>query len=156
MGLEQLPCLLTADVPESYRDEMGHMNVMWYTHLFDRSVVDFFAQWGCDEAYMNAHRAGTFALTQHFRYLAEVHIGSRVMLRCQAVARSERRVHFMQYMSHADGRIAATAEVLATHVDMTSRRSSPWPANLAAAYDRLIAEHLRLVGPPRLCGAIQV
>ncbi|HMP01039.1 MAG TPA: thioesterase family protein [Gemmatales bacterium] len=155
MDLSLLPRALEAEIPESYRDEMGHMNVMWYTHLFDRAVITFFAQWGCDEAYMLAEHAGTFALTQHFRYLAEVRVGQRVAIHCRLVGRSERRVHFIQYMLHADGRVAATVEALAAHVEMRVRRSSPWPPQIAAALDRLAEEHERLVGPPRLCGALR-
>ena len=34
MDLTALPITHRAVIPDDYLDEMGHMNVMWYTHLF--------------------------------------------------------------------------------------------------------------------------
>jgi len=39
MDLSSLPVLHRADIPETYLDEMGHMNVMWYTHLFSEGAL---------------------------------------------------------------------------------------------------------------------
>jgi acyl-CoA thioester hydrolase len=46
MNIDSLPVTHQATVPESYLDAMGHMNVMWYTHLFDQATWRFFASLG--------------------------------------------------------------------------------------------------------------
>ena len=43
MDLNPLPVTYRAFIPEAYLDEMGHMNVMWYTHLFSQAMGGIFA-----------------------------------------------------------------------------------------------------------------
>ena len=42
MNLSSLPITHRAVNPESYIDLMGHMNVMWYTHLFSQAACGLF------------------------------------------------------------------------------------------------------------------
>ena len=37
-GSPALPITLQTVIPEDYIDVMGHMNVMWYTHLFGKAT----------------------------------------------------------------------------------------------------------------------
>ncbi|MEJ7639637.1 MAG: hypothetical protein WKF75_17105 [Singulisphaera sp.] len=46
MDLNSLPITYRASIPESYLDEMGHMNVTWYTHLFSQAMGGFSARSG--------------------------------------------------------------------------------------------------------------
>jgi acyl-CoA thioester hydrolase len=156
MDWKSLPIHHRAVIPESYLDENNHMNVMWYTHLFDRAVGGFFDAFGFDREYCEANQASSFALEQHTRYLAEVRVGHRVTVRTRALGRSAKRVHFLQFLSIDDtDTLAATAEFIGTHVDMKVRRTSPFPVHLAAAYDRILAEHLRLPWPAPVCGVMK-
>jgi acyl-CoA thioester hydrolase len=154
MDLKPLPVTHQAVIPESYLDEMGHMNVMWYTHLFGRATGGVFRLLGLDRDFLVANRAGTFALAQHFRYLAEVRLGQHVTIRSRLLGRSAKRFHLMHFMTlDESGALAATGEVLGTFVDMNLRRSAPFPAGVAEAIDRLVAEH-RLDWDPPSCGAM--
>jgi acyl-CoA thioester hydrolase len=156
MDLTALPVTHRAVIPVTYQDENGHMNVMWYTHLFDRAAGAFFDLFGLNPAYFAAHQAGTFALEQHTRYLAEVRVGKHITVRTRALGRSAKRLHFMQFMTlDAGGVLAATEENVGTHMDMRVRRSSPMPAEVAAAYDRLLAEHARLAWTAPVCGVMR-
>jgi len=69
MDLSALPLTLRSVIPETYLDAMGHMNVMWYTHLFGKATGETFKLCGLDGDNLRALRAGTFALQQHFCYL---------------------------------------------------------------------------------------
>ncbi len=40
--LRQLPVTSEATIPDEYLDSMGHMNVMWYTHLFSMAMRGVF------------------------------------------------------------------------------------------------------------------
>ena len=72
MDLSALPVTFEAVIPEAYLDEMGHMNVMWYTHLFSGSVDGLFRLVGLTREYFETSQAGTFALEQHVRFIKEV------------------------------------------------------------------------------------
>jgi acyl-CoA thioester hydrolase len=156
MDLTPLPVTHRAAIPEAYLDEMGHMNVMWYTHLFSQAAWGLFQTVGLTEAYFAANRAGSFALAQHFRYLKEVRAGQHVTLRSRVLGRSAKRWHTIHFMTIDElDALAATAEAVSTHVDMTVRRSSPMPPTVTAAIDRLLAEHARLGWVAPVCGAMQ-
>ena len=156
MDLTPLPVTHRAVIPEAYLDEMGHMNVTWYTHLFSQAAWGMFRMVGLDEAYFAANRSGTFALAQHYRYLREVRLGQHVTLRSRVLGRTAKRWHTIHFMTIDEpGVLAATAEAVSTHVDMAVRRSSPMPPAVAAAIDRLLTEHTRLGWDAPVCGAIK-
>ena len=95
MTLDDLPITYRATIPPDYLDEMGHMNVMWYTHLFGCATMGLFERIGLTREYFEANHAGSFALEHHVRYLAEVRVGQQVTLRSRALDRSAKRLHFM-------------------------------------------------------------
>jgi len=157
MNLSQLPITHQATIPESYLDMMGHMNVMWYTHLFGRATCGLFQLAGMDEAYFRSHQAGSFALAQFFNYKREVRAGEHVTLRTRLVARSSRQFHVVHFMTKGDEQtLAATGEFLAAHIDMQARRMSSFAPHIAENLDRILAEHSQLDWSPPLSGAIQV
>jgi acyl-CoA thioester hydrolase len=157
MNLKPLPVTYEDTIPESYLDMMGHMNVMWYTHLFGRATCGIFELTGMDDAYFKTKNTGSFALAQFFRYKREVLVGEHVTLRSRLLARSERQFHVIHFMTKEDDQVlAATGEFLAAHVDMATRRTSPFARQVAEKLDRIIAQHAQLDWQPSLSGAIQV
>jgi acyl-CoA thioester hydrolase len=155
MDLSPLPVTYQATIPEEYMDDMAHMNVMWYVHLFDRATWRFFASLGMSLDYFDEYDTGAFALEQHTRYLAEVRQEQMVILRTRAIGRSIKRFHFMQFMIIEDSSVlAATTELIGVHIDCATRRSSPLPDHIAGAFDRLIAEHREIDWDPPICGSM--
>jgi acyl-CoA thioester hydrolase len=156
MNLSPLPVTHRAVIPASYLDEMGHMNVMWYTYLFGAAAWGLFQLVGLTREHFTAHRTGSFALAQHFRYLKEVRLGRAVTIRSRVLGRSAKRWHAIHLMT-IDGAddLAATAEAVGTYVDMTVRRSAPMPAEVADAIDRLLAEHAKLDWDAPVCGTMK-
>ena len=151
-----LPVTCEANIPDSYRDEMGHMNVMWYTHLFSQSTCGFLELIGIDQPYFEQNDRGTFALEAHIQYLAEVRIDMRVEVRTQAVGRSDKRFHLMHYLIVLDDDIlASTGEFVGAHIDMQTRRMSAFPEIVQAPLDRLIREHSSVEFDVPLCGIMR-
>jgi acyl-CoA thioesterase FadM len=133
------------------------MNVMWYTHLFGRATVGFFELVGMDHGYFTAHHAGSFALAQYFSYRQEVRVGEHVTLRSRLLGRSAKKFHVIHFMSKTDGDVlAATGEFLGAHIDMKSRRTSPFLPHIAESIDRVLAEHRALDWDAPLGGALHV
>jgi acyl-CoA thioester hydrolase len=157
MNLLPLPITHEATIPESYLDSMGHMNVMWYTHLFGCATVGLFKLVGMDRNYFQSNQMGSFALAQHFNYRKEVRVGEQVVLRSRMLGRSERKFHVMHFMVKHDGHVlAATGEFLGAHIDMRVRRTAPFLPQVAEPIDRMVAEHAALGWDAPVCGAMQV
>jgi len=154
--LNGLPVTHEEVIPESYLDEFGHVNVMWYSYFFSCATGNFFAHHGMSAEYFIQRDAGAFALEAHVRYLAELRVGTRVTVRSRAVGRSEKRFHNLHFVvNEDDGVISATGEFVGAHIDMKHRRMAPLPPDVALALDRLIDEHNRLGWDPPLCGTMK-
>ena len=157
MDLSSLPITHRAVISPDYLDEMGHMNVMWYTFLFGRGIGKLFQMIGLDRTYFAANHAGSFALKQFTSYLAEVRVDEAVTIRSRLLGRSAKRLHLMQFMIKDVGEIlAATSEILSSHMDMTTRRTSPFPEHIARSIDELLAQHTALGWEAPVCGVIKV
>ena len=156
MNLASLPVTYRAAILDGFIDEFGHVNVMWHTHLFTEGAGGLFQMVGLTRQHLEANRAGTFALEQHFRYLKEVRLGQHVTLRSRVLGRTAKRWHTIHFMTIDElDVLAATAEVVSTYVDMRVRRSAPMPATITDAIDRLLTEHARLDWDAPVCGTMK-
>jgi acyl-CoA thioester hydrolase len=161
MNVDDLPVTARGEVSDDWLDEMGHMNVMWYTHMFSRGVWGFFQLFGFSHEYMQTHQAGSFALEMHVRYLSECRLGQKLDVRGRAVGRSAKRIHHVHFLvkegAGDDGGdvVAAVGEMVSAHVDLRVRRQSPFPPELTANYDRLLARHQALPWPAPVCGVMK-
>ena len=141
MDLSQLPMTAQMVIPETYLDGQGHMNVRWYTHLFGQSMGGMFKQFGLNKDYFVSHNAGIFALKHLFTYRNEVRVGEQVTIRSRALGRTAKRLHAIHFMTKGEPEVlSATAEVIAAHIDMTTRRTAPFPdENRQQISDRIAA-----------------
>lgn len=154
--LTNLPLTHQATIPEDYLDMNGHMNVMWYTHLFAHALGGMFKWIEIDRDYLVSHQAGCFALKQYVDYLNEVRFGEHVSIHTRLLGRSPKRVHLVHFMVNSEsGVLAATSEVLLTHIDMRIRRSSAFPPDISVKIDQLLAEHNSLAWIAPRVGTIQ-
>jgi len=153
--VRQLPVTHRQTIPEEYLDVMGHMNVMWYTHLFGEGMGGVFRMIGLDWERLQDPPRGSFALETHIRYVSEVRVQQTVEIHSRIIARSEKRFHLMHFMSNCDKQdLSATFEVVVGYIDMSRRRMAALPDDVAAQLDRLIAEHAQLTWAPPSCGVM--
>jgi acyl-CoA thioester hydrolase len=153
--VRQLPAVHRATIPDDYLDAMGHMNVMWYTHLFSCGMGGVLRMMGLDWDEIAAHHGGTFALESHTRYLSEVRIGQTIEVHARIVARSEKRFHVMQFMPNLDKQdVAATFETVNAYVDLRERRMAVFPETVAEKLDALIESHQGLGWPAPVSGGM--
>jgi acyl-CoA thioesterase FadM len=153
--VRQLPLTHAAVIPEDYLDAMGHMNVMWYTHLFSLATTSIFKLFGMTWEEIRARDGGTFALESHIRYLSEVRVGQSVEVRTRLLGRSEKRVHVLHFLTNADKQdVSATFEVVIAYVNLRTRRMAPIPAEITARIDPLIEQHAALPWPSPVCGVM--
>jgi acyl-CoA thioester hydrolase len=78
-------------------------------------------------------------------------LGDEVEVRLQLLDFDHKRLHFYQEMYHcAGGYLAASSEQIALHVDMTSRRSAPFPADVTNKLNDVLATHQGLPRSDRI------
>jgi acyl-CoA thioester hydrolase len=136
-----LPLLLEATVEPSFIDMMGHMNVSYYVHLFDRATWALFAAMGIDETYRGAAQAGMFAVEQHIRYLHELREGDALQVHSTLLDVQPKTVHLLHAMvDPARARVAAVTEVIGLHIDLRTRRAAPFPETMVPALRARVRE----------------
>jgi acyl-CoA thioester hydrolase len=138
----------TMRVEAEWIDCNGHMNMAWYHVLFDRAVDEAFAQAGLGPDYLEARGMSTFAAECHILYKRELARGDKVRITLQLVSFDEKRLHFYMEMRHAgEGWIAATTENLTLHVDMKTRKVTPFPPDILANLAIMQAAHGQMKRP---------
>ena len=115
-------------------DINGHMNVAYYVLAFDLGVDTFWARLGITDEYIETSKCSTFAVESHVTYKMELQEHDPFVITSQILAYDEKRIHQFQRMYHAEDKfLAATAEWMNLHVDLTSRRVTPFPASVMSA-----------------------
>ena len=150
-----LPFLLRATVPPEYQDGNRHMNVRHYLTIFDEAGYPMVDRLGLTPDYLTSNQAGGFDHEHHIHYLNEVLVGETVAIYVRMVARSAKRMHSLMFMvNESRGTLAAIFECVNSFADLKIRRTAPWPPEIAAALDALIADSLA-DWPPPVCGVMQ-
>jgi acyl-CoA thioester hydrolase len=134
-------------VPE-WIDINGHMNVAYYVLAFDKAVDDLWAQLGITDEYIRSGAGTTFAVECHVTYQRELREGDPYVVTSQILAYDEKRIHQFQRMYHAEQQfLSATAEWMNLHVDLGTRRVSPWPASVLQALSGLTGSQQETAAP---------
>ena len=141
----------TMAVEPGWIDYNGHMNMAYYLVLFDRAVDEAFEIAGLGAEYVAQRNASYFTAEIHVTYRRELSRGEEVRVTAQIVDHDEKRVQAYFEIRHArDGWLAATCEKLFLHVDMATRRVSPFPPDILANLTAMKAAHGRLPRPEAL------
>lgn len=141
--------LLTAEgcVRDEWLDHNGHMNVAYYLLIFDRATDRFHAMLGKNADYIARTRCSTFALEMHLTYARELLPRAPYKVLTRLVDHDHKRIHLLHHMQHGEEAwLAATNESISMHIDLTARRSAPFPAEISTRLERLASAHASL--PP--------
>lgn len=138
-------------VEPAWIDYNGHMNMAFYHVLFDRAVEEGFGLVGLGQDYAEECKASFFVAEIHTLYKRELKANDTVRVTLQLIDYDEKRIHYYMEIRHAaEGWVAATTEGLSLHVDMESRKVSPFPDEIAANLAVMKAAHARLKKPQAL------
>jgi len=145
------PCETQLEILPAWTDQNGHLNVAYYVLAFDRATDAFYGQLGIGWTYLERERRSLFTLSMNVDYLREVFAGERVRVLTRLVDHDHKRIRYFHEMRHADeGYVAATNELLAVHVSMATRRSDPFPPDVAARLAAMKAAHAAWPLPPQV------
>jgi acyl-CoA thioester hydrolase len=136
------------EVLPEWIDYNGHMNLAYYTVLFDQATDLLFDVLGLGLDYRRTTKMGTFVAETHNRYERELLVGARVRVATQIVAADDKRLYLAHEMFAIEGgHRTATQELMFLHVDLTLRRVSPFPEDLRRRIDAMATAHVALPRP---------
>ena len=135
------------DIEKDWIDYNNHLNMGFYTVLFDRAVDEVYEMFGFGPDYIAAQNCTTFSAEFHVRYLREIKLGDRVRVAFRLVDFDEKRLHTFQEMYHEDGWLAATGEGLTLHVDLSGPRVAPMPQTILSRVSNMAEAHAGLPVP---------
>lgn len=129
-------------------DGNGHMNVAYYTLVFDHGTDAFLDAIELGFAYRDRTGKSTFAVEAHVTHQNEVGVGEEVLVSTQLLGHDAKRMHYFHVMTRtSDGRKLATLEQLSLHVNLATRRVEAMPDVSQALLARMMHAHARLPPP---------
>ncbi len=132
-------------------DYNGHLNMAYYNVMFDRAIDELWLELGIGPGYRKERNGSTFTAECHVRYLREIHLGDPVQISVLLVGADEKRLHTFEELRHAgEGWLSATSENMTIHIDMTARRTAPFPADISARIQAWAKAHACVPHPEGL------
>jgi len=145
-----------AILPE-WTDYNGHMNVAYFSLIFDHATDVFYPLVGLGKPYRERTGDSTFAVECHITYGREASVGDNVGVTTQLLGFDEKRIHYFHTMYHADkGYQMATLEQLAVHVDLAKRKVFPMPRDCQDKLADLWKSHEALPLPREVGSVMKV
>ncbi len=133
-------------VPE-WVDENGHMNIAPYLSVFDHAFYDVYAFWGMDFDKVEERGYSTFVAESHMTYQSELRLGEAFTIETRLMEFDEKRIRWFQYMKKADGRVAASCELLNLFMDIRQRRVVAIPPVYSRQLNDILLAHKQLPEP---------
>jgi acyl-CoA thioester hydrolase len=129
-------------------DHNGHLNMAYYNVMFDRAIDEMWLQLGMGPGYVKERQGSSFTAECHVRYLREIHLGDPVQVSILLVGADEKRLHTFEQLRHAsEGWLSATSENMTIHIDMSARRTAPFPPDIAARIAAVAKAHAAVRRP---------
>lgn len=123
--------LHTETVRPEWIDHNGHMNVAYYVLAFDEAAGSLSKYLGIGKEYRANSGNGTFVGDFHVHYVQEVMEGDPLRFLHHVIDCDEKCVHYWLEMYHAEkGYLAAEAEIITLHIDMSVRKVAPFPLEI--------------------------
>lgn len=144
------------EIEKAWIDYNDHLNMGYYTVLFDRAADQVYDTFGFGPDHIAATGHTTFTAEFHIRYLRELKLGDRVRSSFWLVDHDEKRFHSFQELFHEDGWLAATGEAMTLHVNLAGPKVAPMPAPILSRIAAMAEAHARLPRPDGIGGQIGI
>ncbi len=154
--LAALPAYTKQPVPVPFEDANGHLNVRHYVGIASEGLDESLAELGIPQNWPTKGHA-CFSAEHHLTYLAELLTGATISSRVRLLGRSERAAHALVYLlDDSNERLSFVMEEIFLHIDMETRRTAPWPGDVADSLDRQIAAQADLAWEPDVSGSLRL
>jgi acyl-CoA thioester hydrolase len=136
------------EVLPEWIDINGHMNLAYYTVLFDYATDLLFEAIGIGTSYKRATSHGTFVVETHNLYERELLVRERVHVVSRILGGDGKRLHLAHEMFRlTDGQRAATQELMFLSIDLSRRRVVPFLGEAQRHVAAAVAAHAHLPAP---------
>ncbi|WP_165355233.1 thioesterase family protein [Nocardioides oleivorans] len=137
-----LPAYVEQPVPMPFEDINGHLNVRHYVGIASEGLDESLVEVGIPQMWPLTHQQACFTAEHHVTYINELQTGDTMSARVRLLGRSERAAHALIYLlDETEKEVACVVEEIFLHIDLKTRRTAPWPADVAEKMDARIAEH---------------
>jgi len=128
-----------------FEDINGHLNVRHYIGLSSEGLKESLVDLGIPLQWPLTDGHACFAAEHHCVYHHELRTGDLMSTRVRLLGRSGRALHANAWiLDDTHERVAFVMEEIMLHIDLSTRRTAPWPDEIAANLDERIAEHAKL------------
>ncbi|MGN0062780.1 MAG: thioesterase family protein [Nocardioides sp.] len=140
--LAALPAYIEQPVPMAFEDINGHLNVRHYIGIASEGLDESLVDCGIPQTWPLTDGHAVFSAEHHCTYISELRTGSQMSARVRLVGRSERAAHALVYLlDDTSKEVSFVMEEIFLHIDLETRKTAPWPSEVAAKLDARIAEH---------------
>jgi acyl-CoA thioester hydrolase len=148
-----VPALITAGtrvLPE-WIDYNGHLMDGYYFVAFSDATEAVLQELGFGAAYRERTGSTIYTVEGHLTFRREVTLDTVLSVATLVVDYDPKRIHVVHDMvDAATGERLATAELMFLHVDQSTGRVEPMPADQATRVAAMAADHADLPRPPEL------
>lgn len=142
--------LATLTVAKSQVNALGHLKASEYIKLFDDTIPVFFPLTGLADADLLHGDTSPFLMDLHACYLAELSAGEAVRISAQLIDHDAKRARLILLMNAAaDGRLAATCELLLVNMHVKARRPAAWSTAQQSIWTQIASAHASMSPPPQ-------
>jgi acyl-CoA thioester hydrolase len=131
------------------------MNIRHYVAVFDDAGDEFYPAVGLDDASHRSRASGTMDLEHHTHFVREVRPGDRLAVYLRIVGVGNKRFHYLMFlMNQSTHELASIFECVNTFVDLSRRKSAPWPDDVRSALLALLERHGTVSWSAPVCGSM--
>lgn len=134
-------CPAMTILPE-WIDYNDHLNVAYYTLIFDQSAEAAVDILNIGEAYRRTENKTLVTAESHVTYVRELKLGSVVRASFRLLDADAKSLHVYMELYHADGWLSATQESIYLHLDLAAP-SGPKVARMSEAVQSDVQTMLR-------------
>ena len=132
-------------------DYNGHMNVAYYVLIFDHATDVLLNHVGLNAKHRNMTSESVFVVESHITYLQEVLEGEKIEIETLVLDVDDKRLQvFMTMYESGSSVLKATIEIMILHVDLSTRKSTPFPAQIKLELSQLKDKHSSLMQPSQI------
>ena len=126
-------------------DQMGHMNVMWFTGKFDEASWSILAHLGLTRSYMEKTHHGMAALQQNITYKRELRAGDTISIRSGVLDIQEKVIRIFHEMRNDEtGEVSAFSTITGVYMDTVARKARTIPAEIARRIQSVTLDESKL------------
>ena len=101
-------------------DDNDHLNVAYYTLIFDRSADEAVDILNLGEGYRREENKRLITAEAHVTHLRELKLGAEVRASFRLLDADAKSLHVYQELFHPDGWLSAASESVLLHVDLAA------------------------------------